>query len=37
LLGLDLAPGTVTDGLQRLEPLFTPVYQALLACNAQSG
>jgi transposase len=30
LLGLDLAPGTVTDGLQRLEPLFTPVYQALL-------
>jgi transposase len=37
LLGLDLAPGTVTDGLQRLEPLFTPVYQALLARNAQSG
>jgi transposase len=37
LLGLDLAPGTVTDGLQFLEPLFTPVYQALLARNAQSG
>jgi transposase len=37
LLGLDLAPGTVTDGLQRLEPLFTPLYQALLARNAQSG
>ncbi len=37
LLGLDLAPGTVTDGLHYLEPLFTPVYQALLARNAQSG
>lgn len=37
LLGLDLAPGTVTDGLQYLEPLFTPVYQALLARNAQSA
>ena len=37
LLGLDLAPGTVTDGLQRLEPLFTPVYEALLARNAQSA
>jgi transposase len=37
LLGLDLAPGTVTEGLQYLEPLFTPVYQALLARNAQSG
>lgn len=37
LLGLDLAPGTVTDGLQRLEPLFTPVYQALLARNAQAS
>ena len=37
LLGLDLAPGTVTDGLQYLEPLFTPVYQALLARNAQAG
>lgn len=37
LLGLDLAPGTVTDGLQRLEPLFTPVYEALLTRNAQSA
>ena len=37
LLGLDLAPGTVTDGLQRLEPLFTPVYEALLVRNAQSA
>jgi len=35
--GLDLAPGTVTDGLQRLTPLFDPVYQALLQRNAQSA
>lgn len=30
LLGLDLAAGTVADGLRRLEPLFQPVYEALL-------
>jgi len=36
LLGLDLAGGTVTGGLERLEPLFRPVYEALLARNAQS-
>ena len=36
LLGLDLAGGTVTGGLERLEPLFRPVYDALLARNAQS-
>ena len=29
LHGLDLAPGTITDGLQRLVPLFEPVYEAL--------
>jgi transposase len=29
LHGLDLAPGTITDGLQRLLPLFEPVYEAL--------
>ncbi len=34
---LDLAAGTVTDGLQHLEPLFTPLYQALLDRNAQSA
>ncbi|MGL4553795.1 MAG: IS66 family transposase, partial [Gemmataceae bacterium] len=28
--GLDLSPGTLTDGLQRLKPLFEPVYQALV-------
>lgn len=37
LLGLDLAAGTVADGLRRLEPLFQPVYEAVLARNAQSA
>jgi transposase len=32
-LGLDLSPGTITDGLQRLLPLFGPVYQALAEHN----
>jgi transposase len=35
-LGLDLAAGTVTDGLKRLEPLFGPVMEALLERNRQS-
>lgn len=34
--GLNLAPGTVADGLRRLEPMFTPVYEALLARNRES-
>jgi hypothetical protein len=29
-LGLDLALGTITDGLRRLVPLFEPVYEALV-------
>ena len=29
LLGLDLAPGTIADGLKRIEPLFTPIYEAI--------
>jgi transposase len=33
LLGLDLAPGTVTDGLQRLEILLRPIYEALKKRN----
>ena len=37
LLGLDLAAGTVADGLRRLEPLFQPLYDALLTRNAQSA
>ena len=36
LLGLDLAPGTVTDGLRRLEPLFQPLMAALCERNRQS-
>jgi transposase len=35
LLGLDLAPGTVTDGLQRLEVLLRPIYEALQERNRQ--
>src|SRR5664279_6203324 len=34
LLGLDVAAGTVAGGLERLEPLFQPLYDALLARNA---
>jgi transposase len=36
LLGLDLASGTVTDGLRRLEPLFQPVMEALRERNRAS-
>jgi transposase len=36
LLGLDLALGTVTDGLRRLEPLFQPVLEGLLERQRQS-
>jgi transposase len=36
LLGLDLAAGTITDGLQRLEPLFQPILAALLQRNRLS-
>jgi transposase len=35
LLGLNLAPGTVTEGLQRLEVLFQPIHQALKERNRQ--
>jgi transposase len=35
LLGLDLAPGTVIDGLQRLEVLLRPIYEALKKRNPQ--
>jgi transposase len=34
LLGLDVAAGTVAAGLQRLEPLLQPLYDALLKRNA---
>ena len=35
LWGLDLAAGTVTDGLQRLEVLLRPIYEALKERNPQ--
>jgi transposase len=35
-LGLDLAPGTVADGLRRLEPLFQPLQDALCQRNRQA-
>ena len=37
LCDLDLAAGTVAGGLQRLEPLFETLYEALLARNAESA
>src|SRR4051812_3866313 len=37
LLGLDVAAGTVAGGLQRLEPLFQPLYDALLLRNAAAA
>jgi transposase len=36
-LGLDLAAGTVAGGLERLEPLFQPLYDALLGRNAAAA
>ena len=35
LLGLDLAGGTVTDGLKQLEVLLRPIYEALKRRNPQ--
>jgi transposase len=37
LLGLDVAAGTVAGGLERLEPLFQPLYDALLLRNAAAA
>jgi transposase len=36
-LDLDVAAGTVASGLKRLEPLFAPLYAALLQRNAHSA
>ena len=36
LLGVSLAPGTIADGLKRIEPLLTPVYDAIRAHHVQS-
>jgi transposase len=35
--GLDLSLGTLTDGLQKLAPLFGPVYQALIEHNREQA
>jgi len=35
LLGLDLAPGTVNDGLKQLEVLLRPIYEALKKRNCE--
>lgn len=37
LLGLDVAAGTVAGGLERLEPVFQPLYDALLKRNAAAA
>lgn len=37
LLGVSLASGTIADGLKRIEPLFTPIYDAILARHVQSA
>jgi transposase len=37
LLGLDVAAGTVAGGLERLGPLFQPLYDALLTRNAAAA
>jgi transposase len=37
LLGLDVAASTVAGGLERLEPLFQPLYEALAKRNAASA
>ena len=36
LLGLRLAAGTITDGLKRIEPLLTPIYEAICARHTES-
>jgi transposase len=37
LLELDLAPGTIADGLKRIEPLFTPIYDAIRLHHLKSA
>ena len=37
LLGLDVAAGTVTGGLERLEPLFQPLDDAVRSCHAAAA
>ena len=35
--GLDLPAGTVNDGLKRIEPMLTPIYEALCERNRQGS
>jgi len=37
LLGLSLAPGTIADGLKRIEPLLTPIYDGIRAHHLLSA
>jgi len=37
LLGLNLAPGTIADGLRRIEAMMTPVYDAIRTHHRQSA
>jgi transposase len=37
LSGLDVAAGTVAGGLERLEPLFQPLYEALIKRNSRAA
>ena len=37
LLGLSLAPGTIADGLKRIESMMTPVYEAIRTHHQQSA
>ena len=37
LLGLSLAPGTIVDGLRRIESMMTPIYEALRTHHQQSA
>ena len=35
--GLDLAQGTVTDGLKTIAPLFVPIYEAIITKNTEEN
>ena len=37
LVGLSLAPGTIADGLKRIEPLLAPIYDAIRTHHLQSA
>lgn len=35
--GLDLAQGTITDGLKAIAPLFVPIYEAIITRNTEEN